>query len=245
MFESWKNSVLGQHLDTDGLPEDKNQCTQVPLSWALALFPGHKWTDLLESVKTAKDWAGKSTKYFQWIANNHADVNQLPMQGDVMVFGPTPDKGYTDHFANPDGHAGVCDSASPTGYTLVQQNTPAPGEGVNDTSYPWNFRPCLGWLRPVNAVQHSAPVPVPTPPTVSTNVGKTIVFPADDTYIPTYNVGGPYDLPHHTHGLDPKLFKHSLSYTIEADLGNGLYKIHTQDFGDVVVCITGTGGTIS
>lgn len=239
-FESWKNEVLGKVLDTDGVKADADQCTQVPLSWAMALNPGMKWTSLLNPVAAAKDWAGESTKYFTWIANNKADINQLPLQGDIMVFGATPAKGSTDTFNNPNGHAGVCDSASQTGYTLVQQNAPAPGEAVNDTSYPWDFRPCLGWLRPVN---HNAPVPAPTPPVASSNVGKTLTYPATATYIPVFNVEGPYDYDHHTHGLDPKLFNEALSYPIKRDLGNGFFIITTQDFGDVAA--SGSLGTIA
>lgn len=245
MFESWKNSVLGKVLDTDGNKADTDQCTQVPLSWAITLYPGIKWTDMLAPVPAAKDWAGKSSKYFTWIANNKADVNQLPLQGDIMVFGATPANGSTDTFDNPNGHVGVCDSASPTGYTLVQQNAPKSGEAVNDTSYAWNYRPCLGWFRPVQQTVHTAPVPVPPAPVVSTNVGKTITFPEKDTFIPVYHVGGPYDGAHKLGGLDPALFHRPLGYPILADLGNGLYKVHSEDWGDVAVSPNGTGATIS
>lgn len=252
MFESWKNSVLGQVLDTDHVISDKGQCSQVPLSWAEALYPGVTWTKLLPAIGSnagVDEWAGESTGYFTWIANNHADVNQLPMQGDIMVFGPTPESGYSDTFKNPYGHAGVCDSASVSGYTLVQQNAPNFGEAVNDTSYGWHVRPCLGWFRAINQVVN-APNPAPIPPVSSINVGKTLTLPrtnADgtaDTIWHTYNTTGPYDYAHATHILDPAEFG-GLQYKILADKGNGVFVIQTQDFGQVAVWTHGTNATIS
>lgn len=244
-FTAWKNSVLGKVLDVDGVPQDKGQCSQVPVSWAMACFPGIKWSELLQPLGSdagVAEWAGKSTKYFTWVENNHADIHQLPPQGAIAVFGPTPAKGFINQFKNAFGHAGVIDSASSSGYTLVQEDAPNKGQAVNDSSYPWNLNPCLGWFLPAN---HSAPVPVPPKPVMSSMVGKTINFAVTNKFVPVWNVGGPYDYAHHTHGLDPNMFKRTLSYEILQDLGNGLYVINTIDWGHVVVSINGVAATIT
>ena len=250
-FQTWKNGVLGQILDSDQVPADKGQCSQVPVSWAEYLFPGVKWSDLLPAVGSdagVDQWAGKNTKYFTWIANDTNDVNQLPMQGDIMVFGATPAKGYASQFKNPYGHTGVCDTASPTGYTIVQQNAPNFGESVNDSSYPWKLNPCLGWFRAVNQPANVAPQPSPstpvTQPANSINVGRTLNLPKSVSQWHVYNVAGPYDLAHATHILDPAQYG-GLSYVIQKDLGNGIYAIDTQDFGQVAIWTKDTVATIS
>lgn len=149
-YQAWKASVLGKVLNIDGT--DAGQCTQVPLSWAEQQNPGVPWDTLIPPVVSAKDmFTHVATHYYTPIVNDHTNPNQLPIQGDIMVFGPTPEPGYVDTYDNPYGHTGVCDGATPQGYTLVQQNAPSFGSPVNVTSYGWHFRPCLGWLRAVRA----------------------------------------------------------------------------------------------
>lgn len=235
-LQAWENSVLGKVLDTDGLPKDKGQCSQVPISWAEDIFPGVTWAALLPEATYVEEWAGKSTKYFAWIANNPSDKNQLPLPGDILIFGATPAKGYTMTYENPGGHAAVCKSASISGYTIVEQNEPL-GSGVHDGSFAWTLRPCLGWFRAINTIVSTpAPAPVaPHPaaaPVMSVNVDKQLVFPSSVHSWWVYNVGGPYDQAHHTHVLTKAA---GLSYPIKRDLGNGLYVITTHDYGDVAV----------
>lgn len=243
---------MGKILDSDKVKADNGQCTQVPISWAQYLFPGTPWTQLLEPLGSnggAKDWAGKSTTHFKWIANDVSDINQLPLQGDIMVFGATPTKGYSDQFKNPYGHTGVCDTATVTGFTLVQQNAPNYGESVNDSSYPWKLIPCLGWFRATGQPANTAPLPSkatppPAAPTNSINVGRNLHLPKTIKAWDVYNVDGPYDVAHHIAVLDPAKYG-GLSYVIEKDLGNGIYEIKTQDFGQVAIWTKNTVATIS
>jgi hypothetical protein len=248
-LQAWENSVLGQHLDSDGVAQDAGQCSQVPISWAETIFPGTPWSDSLPAVGSDKGvnaWAGKSTQHFTWIENNHSDINQLPLPGDIMVFDATPAKGYGSTVKNPYGHTGVCKSASISGYTLIQQNAPSLGQGVNDTSYAWSFRPCLGWFR-ADAAAQPAPNPAPAPaaaPVMSNNVGRTLHLPKSISSWHVYNPDGPYDIPHATHVLDPAMYG-GLDYPIVGDKGNGVYLIDTQMFGRVAICTSGTVATIS
>lgn len=236
--QPWENSVLNQVLDVDGIKADEGECSQVPISWAQYLHPGVARAELLPQAGTGNgvdNWAGHSTKYFTWIANNPSDANQLPMRGAIIVFGATPAKGYSMTFKNPGGHTGVIKSASVSGYTIIEQNEPL-GSGVHDGSYPWTLRPCLGWFVPVNQ-QAAAPNPAPAPeaaPVVSPNVGKQLNFPASVKSWWVYAAGGPYDGAHHTGVLMPAKYG-GYSKPILRDLGNGLYLIHTDSYGDVAV----------
>lgn len=148
LYQDWKASVLGRVLNIDGV--DRGQCTQVDLSWGMALFPNHAWSELFPPVPAARMmFSNYNAGFFQQIANDHSDPNQLPSQGDIMIFDYTPQPGYSNPYPNPYGHTGVCDSASASGYALLQENSPNFGSPVNVTTYPWRYRPCLGWLRPL------------------------------------------------------------------------------------------------
>src|SRR5438552_620025 len=125
MYPSFKAKVLGKVIG-DG------QCVALivnnPSAYTEFLFPGVNWTIIFKPVPSAKNLFGDAnTQYFEPIVNNHNDPNQVPQQGDVMVFDATPQSGYTNQFNNPDGHAGICESASSAGYALLQQNSPSSG----------------------------------------------------------------------------------------------------------------------
>lgn len=148
MYPQFKAQVLNRVIG-DG------QCVALIVNNSNAytefLFPGVTWTNIFKPVPSAKDlFNDANSQYFEAIANNHDDPYQLPVQGDVMVFDATPQPGYTNQYNNPDGHTGICDSASLAGYALLQQNSPTFGAAVNVKEYPWKFRPCIGWLRAVN-----------------------------------------------------------------------------------------------
>lgn len=173
IYQRWKPTVLGQKLNADGVKADTGQCSQVDISYGEQLFPGVPWYTLFPPTPSAKNFGSvHNPQYFSWVVNDHSNPNQLPEQGDIMVFDGTPQSGYANQTNNPDGHTGVCDSASPTGYILTQENAPSFGQGVNTTGYDWKFRPCLGWLHPL------LPTPTTTipnqPVTDSSWVGKTL-----------------------------------------------------------------------
>ena len=236
VYLDWKPTVLGKVIG-DG--ECVALVVNTPQSYVEALYPGIKWQTIIPSVPSAKDLFGDANEaYFQTITNDHANVYQLPLQGDIMVFGATPAAGYTNNFVNPDGHCGVCDSATPTGYTLLQQNSPSSGSPANLKEYPWNFRPCLGWLRPVST-------PTPTPPVPQ---GQTIFLPKTTGPWHLYKVGGPYNpnVKADVKGiLYPSKFPPGLTYAIVNNRGNGVYTINTQDFGQGDLWTNGSDVTIS
>lgn len=147
-YATFKASVLGKHIGD-------NECVSLivnnPSAYSEQLFPGVVWTSIFNPVSGARQLLDAvNTKYYQKVTNDHANAAQLPPQGAVMVFDATPHAGYTNTFNNPYGHTGVCDSATSSGYYLLQQNAPASGQAVNVTFYPWSYRPCLGWLIPID-----------------------------------------------------------------------------------------------
>jgi hypothetical protein len=241
---AWQNEVLGKVLNVTG--KDPGECTQVPLAWGMELYPGKKWSALFPPVKSAKDMLAIYNKSYFWaIANDHNDPNQLPQAGDIMIFDATPQKGYANTYQNPYGHAGVCVSASPSGYTLLGQSV---GHPVNDTSFMWRWNPCKGWLHPLVlplVVAHPGKAPV-----MSSMVGKTLHLPAKnpdgspDTHWNVYHENGPYDVAQAVAVLNPALFG-GLSYKILTDKGNGIYAIQTQMFGRVAIWTRGTNATIN
>jgi hypothetical protein len=219
-YSDFKSKVLGKVIG-DG------QCVSLVVNNSNAyveyLYPGVSWPSIMAPVVGAKDLAGKSNGYLTWIANDHNNPNQVPAQGDIMVFGATPQSGYTNTYDNPAGHTGICESASASGYVLLQQNAPAFGEVVNAKEYAWKFRPCEGWYHPT-ATNNPAPSPTPAPS------GHTITLPATTGPWHAYPVGGPYTPNPSLPLLWPSKFG-GLTYNIVNNRGNGIYTIQTQDFG--------------
>lgn len=159
-YAAFKNSVIGQQIG-DG------ECVSLVVNnsraYAEYLFPGVSWPAIFAPVSGAKDlWNSVNTQYFQKIANDTSNSSQLPEQGDVMVFDATPKAGYSNTFANPYGHTGICESADDSGYNLLQQNAPASGQVANVTNYPWRYRPCIGWLRPIPQTPPAPVIPMIT-----------------------------------------------------------------------------------
>jgi hypothetical protein len=183
-YETWKASVLGQVIG-DG------QCVSLVVnngrSYTAALFPGISWEDIMPPVASAYQLANKSNQYLNWVANDVNDANQLPSQGDIMVFGPTPAAGHTDQFVNPDGHTGVCESANSNGYNLLAQNSPSTGDAANITYFAWDYRPCLGWYTIVVQTAPTPPTPVipPTPVTPPTPSEPVPPSPSPSPEVPT------------------------------------------------------------
>lgn len=237
IYQSWKPTVLGEELDVDRAYGA--QCTDVVLSLAQAYFPGVAWPTLIPPVSSAKLLGSHhNDEYFEWVPNDHNNPNQLPPQGAIMVFDATPQSGYANTFNNLDGHTGGCDSASPSGYSLIQQNAPNSGQAVNVTAYSWKFRPCLGWLIPRLT---ATPVPVPPP----TPTGQSVTLPAWVTSWAAYKVGsglrkGTSD---QVGTLLPSKFG-GLTYDILNWVGTNAVNIQTQNFGVVTIWVANTDAQI-
>lgn len=238
-YQDFKDKVLGTIVG-DG------QCVSMVVNNSRAyiefLFPGVSWPNIIAPVVGAKDMAGKSNSYLQWIENDHNDPNQLPQNGDIMVFDETPKAGYTNPYANPYGHTGVCESADASGYVLLQQNSPNSGSPVNATKTAWKYRPCLGWYRPLTAGGTPSPTPAPE--------GKKITLPKTTGPWHLYAVGGPYNPndPRFANGknlLRPDLLHQDLTYAIDNNRGNGIYTITSQDYGQGDIWTNGSDVVIS
>lgn len=181
LYQAWRASVLA-----NGAPQvGDGQCVSLIVNNSRAyveyLFPGHSWTTLIAPVVGAKDLPGAfNPLYFEWVANDHNNPNQLPPQGAIMVFDATPQAGYSNTYPNPYGHDGVNDGADSNGMNLLQQNAPGFGQGPNVTHYGWKVRPCLGWAIPRIGSNGS---PTPVPPTsgkqLEINPGNWAVYTDD------------------------------------------------------------------
>lgn len=100
--------------------------TDLGLPW----FPGNA-KDLLQTAPQA---------FYDVIINNTSNTTQLPAKGDVVVFSSVWGNGY--------GHTGICVAASPTSFTLFEQNNPiaATPHMVNHPQS--HYATVLGWIRP-------------------------------------------------------------------------------------------------
>lgn len=217
-YALWKASVIGKGIDVDKAYGD--QCVDVDLDWGEALFPGVAWQTLFPPVQNAKDlFATHNPKYFQAIENNKSDPNQLPIQGDIMVFDARP--GY------PAGHTGVCDSANSEGYELIMQDGTNPAGTTFEQYRPWNYRPCIGWLRAV-VQPNNPPVPINTP-------GTKLFLPSSVQKWRVYRVAGPWTPGNEVAFVWPSLSPPGLTYDIMSRLAANIYQIKTQDFGVVAI----------
>jgi hypothetical protein len=244
MYPAFKQSVLGESILTvQGITNPYGvECVTLIWDYAAKLFPSASIKDTITLGNANTLFTNSNPAYFTKTVNNHNDVNQVPNQGDIMVFGGTPSPGFTNQFPNPYGHSGICDSASRSGYSLLQQNSPTTGAPVNVTSYPWLYRPCIGWLTPINA-NASAPAPQPV-----TSVGQTIHLPQTTGPWHLYNDNGPYNPnnPADVKGLIvPANYSGGLTYPIVGDKGGGIYIINSEDYGQGALWTSGSDVQIS
>lgn len=77
-------------------------------------------------------------QYFDRIANNTSDPNQLPQKGDVIV--------WQASFSPPYGHTALVISANSAGVTVLEQNGNNPGGNAYIKTRNWVG--VSGWLRP-------------------------------------------------------------------------------------------------
>ena len=227
MYQTFKASVLG-HVIGDG------QCVSLivnnPQAYIEHLFPGVAWENIIAPVAEARELAGKSNQYLTWVANDHNNPNQVPPQGAIMVFDATPQAGYTNTFNNPDGHAGICDSANASGYGLLAQNSPNSNEAANVTFFPWKYRPCLGWYLIGGS-------PAPTPPPAPVPTSETITLP---------KTTGPWHLRdinnfNHIIGIiNPIALGRDLTYTIQGHPSTYIYWIDSTDYGLGAIDVQGS-----
>jgi hypothetical protein len=242
MYPTFKADILAAKapvLTVQGITNPYGvECVTLVWAYANALWPDVSIKDTITIGNAAGLFANSNGAYFEKIANNHSDPNQVPLQGDVMVFGPTPQSGYSNTFPNPDGHCGICDSASPGGYALFQQNSPTTGARPNVTNYPWKYRPCVGWLRPKGSNPAPAPSPAPT--------AQTVTLPKDVSTWAVYKIGsllrkGTTD---QVGTLLPSVYG-PLIYGVLSWAGNYAVNIDTQDFGPVTIWVRDTPAVIS
>lgn len=238
-YQDFKNRVLANGGQRVGDGECVSLIVNNSDAYVEALWPGVSWPSIIPPVYGAKDMAGKSTMFLTWVANNHNDPNQLPKQGDIMVFGGTPAAGYTNTFNNPYGHTGICDSANSSGYALLQQNSPAYRNPANIKNFAWSFRPCLGWLTPVGNPTPPASTPPPS--------AQRVLLPSSAGPWHAYAPGSSYN-PNDRSAvrgvLRPDLFPPGLEYIIRGWIGNVAVVIDTQNFGRCVVWVKGTPAQI-
>jgi len=129
----------GVHIDEDGYYGA--QCWDVSARYAREVvgcpsFPtGSGGAEGLFRI-----FANPIPQYFDKIANNKSDPNQIPLKGDVIV--------WDSSFSPPWGHTAVVISANSAGVTVLEQNGNNPGGVSYIKTRGWTG--VSGWLRPKN-----------------------------------------------------------------------------------------------
>lgn len=127
----------GKHIDEDGYYGA--QCWDVSARYAREVvgcpsFPtGSGGAEGLFRI-----FSNPIPQYFNRIANNHNDPNQIPQKGDIIV--------WQTSFSPPWGHTAVCISANKSGVTVLEQNGNNPGGVSYIKTRGWSG--ISGWLRP-------------------------------------------------------------------------------------------------
>ncbi len=141
----------GTHIDEDGYYGA--QCWDVSARFAREVvgcpsFPtGSGGAEGLFRI-----FADPIPQFFDRIANDPRDPNQLPRKGDVIVFMAS--------FSPPWGHTGVCISADSSGVTMLEQNGNNPGGVAYIKKRGWTG--VSGWLRPKRGVDMAEKINVDT-----------------------------------------------------------------------------------
>lgn len=142
--QEFKNKYIGKSFDFDGAAGA--QCADVAKAY-VAEVHGKKWREI-GSYPTNGGVINAFYNYpncfiygedYELIENNPNDFSQIPLQGDLIVWG---DYELTSEF----GHIAVVDSASKNGFSSIDQNWNA-GNGLHTQIVNHNYRGILGWLR--------------------------------------------------------------------------------------------------
>lgn len=136
------NKYNGVHIDEDGYYGA--QCWDVSARYAREVvgcpsFP----TGSGGAEGLFRLFSNPIPQYFDKIANNTSDANQLPQPGDVIV--------WQASFSPPYGHTAVVISADPTGPTVLEQNGNNPGGVAYIKKRNWVG--VSGWLRPKKGIE--------------------------------------------------------------------------------------------
>lgn len=142
------NTWNWQRNDNDGFPKGyEYQCTDI-----VYLYSKEVWgipDGELFPVVGAVDLLNKKSDYFEVVKNDFSNVEQIPSQGDIIVFAGTSGNAF--------GHVGIVDSATKDKVTVFEQNAgggsgQGTGEDVcklRDHSYRAanGFGQVAGWIK--------------------------------------------------------------------------------------------------
>jgi hypothetical protein len=154
-YQEFKNNYLGKKIDVD--QAFFNQCYDLPVQYWHDVY-GHYlnvpydwpvcwWTGgVIDFFEHFNEMFDKSI--FQLIPNNPSDYNQVPREGDVIVFGKHPGNEY--------GHVSIFDrSTGPNQFVSLDQNYMGRLDPVREVNHVYTgdslYGPVLGWIRVIKS----------------------------------------------------------------------------------------------
>lgn len=151
-FFSW---APGKYLDPDGVY--KYQCVDVPIAYAVAIFPGISWEKTFGRGNANMHYP-KNNAYWESIPNKVGDLTSFPQRGDIVIWGG-------DRF-NEFGHIAVVLWADAYSMIVMQQNADGSARlpvQVSTIGYDQaGTGGVVGWLRP-KVKMDVKPVATPEP----------------------------------------------------------------------------------
>ncbi len=142
--EQFKTTYIGTFLNWDKVAGD--QCVDVAKAY-IELVQGKRWyatgsvpvadggaINVFENYPNSMVYADD----YELITNNPNDLNQFPVQGDIIIWGEYP--GLTGY----DGHIAVVDSANGSSFVSIDQKW---GQPLSVRLVNHNYNGVLGWLR--------------------------------------------------------------------------------------------------
>ncbi|OMH30665.1 hypothetical protein BGP79_11950 [Tersicoccus sp. Bi-70] len=170
-MEQWLATAAGNRYDLDSV--GGAQCVDVPKA-AFEVLTGRSWRQGWPNAGNAKDMLDNaSAEWFTVIRNDPSSPSQLPLRGDILVFGPSQYRDGKGESLNPYGHIAQALTPVAAGSQVIQQDggTVLPDGQHPPTAVGWlnwagdlGYGPVLGWLRfrPEKLAGATVPAPPPT-----------------------------------------------------------------------------------
>lgn len=188
------------------------QCKDLPDAYCIALFGN--WVDTIRPGNGADVFHNANPAYFEKVANNPADSNQLPPRGSILS--------YAGSSAVPEGHTAITLTADTGGVDVLQQDG---YRQVPAHTARLGYENLIGWLIPRLAAD-STPAPA----------GQTLILPASVNSWNVYAEGSTPVRGNQIAALNPEQYG-GLSYEIKGWTQPYVALIDTSMFGRVQIYV--------
>lgn len=141
------DNIKGKKWDVDNTGDF--DCVDVAKRADQLYHPGIGWATTGIHGNGKDIFNNANPQYYRKVYNDHTNANQLPPVGAIICFDATPKAGYTNTYPNPYGHTGLVVAATATSLSILMQAS-GTGKAAWVDTHAWRYRPCQGWLIPID-----------------------------------------------------------------------------------------------